>query len=626
VDAAIGRALEKLPADRFAATQDFAKALADPGFRHGELAGTRTGEGVGRWNFLTIGLAFTTIAFGALAGWSLLRPQPPQPVERFASPFLPGQEFVNQFDISDDGSMLVYGGPGDQLWVRRWRDLQASPIPGTRGASAFTVSPDGTRIALQSGPNVSVLSLSGGAPRALMRGRLPFWAVDDYVYVSVSGEGVVRVRAGGGSPEPVTLLGQGHISHTVSDVLPGGGGALINVRKGSQGSEVHVVDLETGAMKLLTSGYGGSYASTGHLVFQVEAGDLMAVRFDPDAMEIMGEAIPVVEGAFGARLSQSGTLVYLDVGEGAGQDEFVWVTRSGQQEPLGWPFRRGAQSRGWSLSPDDTRLAFTADETEPGSQNIWIKELPDGPMILLADEEGQAWNPRWRSDGQALTYSLGETGSRAVLSRRADGTGVPQLLFDGSLDAPGALLNPDEDWLVLRVGYQRGLNRTIMAMQPGVDSVPLPLLDDGYNADHPTLSPDGRWLAYTSDESGRLEVYVRPFPDTDASRTQVSTDGGLQPLWANNGRELFFVSANREMWSAQYETTSGFRVVGRELLFEIPTGIVNTTNRRVRYYDVSSDDQRFLMLHRYGTAAEGGFTGVVLVQNWTEELKQLVPN
>jgi serine/threonine-protein kinase len=294
-------------------------------------------------------------------------------------------------------------------------------------------------------------------------------------------------------------------------------------------------------------------------------------------------------------------------------------------EPLGWGFTSGA-GRNWSLSPDDARLAFTADGTQPGSQNIWIKELPDGPITLVADEEGQAWGPRWRADGERVTYTLGLTGSRVVRSRRADGTGTPEQLFDGSLDVPDALLSPDEEWLLLRVGLQGGARLTIMVMRSAVDSVPRPLLDDASNASQPTLSPDGRWLAYTSDESGRSEVYVRPFPESDAGRRQVSMDGGLDPVWAHDGSELFYVSANREMWVAQYETVSGFRVVGRELLFELPPAVIGG-NIRWRSFDVSSDDQRFLMVRPYAAAQdEGSFSGIVLVQNFLEELKRLVPN
>jgi len=532
-----------------------------------------------------------------------------------------------QFDISDDGSMLVYLGPGGQLWVRRWQDLAASPIDGTEGARRVTLSPDGTRIAFSVlGDQVSVLALSGGSARHIVQGRWPFWGPDDYIYVSVP-EGTVRMRAEGGSPEPVTHRGEAEVGeHIITDLLPGGEGVLVIVGSEAE-SWVVAGHVRTGEMERLMPGRRAYYASTGHLVVLTGTGDVMAARFDPDAMELRGDAVALIEDVGRGSLSRSGTFVYT-ADAGTGLREFVWVTRSGQVEPLGWRFRAGTQLlRSWSLSPDDTRLAFTADEADPGSANVWIKELPDGPMTLLADEEGLAWGPRWRSDGETVTYTLGETGSRVVVSRRADGAGEVEELFDGFLDASDALLSPDEEWLLLRVALLGVAGRGIMAMRPEVDSVPLPLLDDdGYNATQPALSPDGRWLAYTSDESGRSEVYVRPFPDTDTGRNQVSTDGGLQPLWAHSGRELFFVSANREMWAAQYETASGFRVVGRELLFEIPSEFLDVLSSLATNYDISSDDEMFLMARAVLDSGSASYSGFVVVTHWTEELKRLVPN
>ena len=216
------------------------------------------------------------------------------------------------------------------------------------------------------------------------------------------------------------------------------------------------------------------------------------------------------------------------------------------------------------------------------------------------------------------------------MSRRADGTGRVEELFDGSLDAPEALLSPNEEWLVLRVAVTGvATGQGIMAMRPEVDSVPFPLLDDDeYNATQPTLSPDGLWLAYTSDDSGRPEVIVRPFPDTDASRTPVSVDGGLQPLWAHSGRELFFVSPNREMWAAQYETASGFRVVGLDLLFEIPPEFsdLDVLFTHATNYDISLDDQMFLMVRTVPDSGSASYKGFVVVQNWFEELRERLPN
>jgi serine/threonine-protein kinase len=634
VDAAINKALETLPADRFTSAQDFARALANPGFTHGETVAVGAGVAGGRWNALTLALAVTTLTLGALAGWSLRRPEPPRPVARFVSPFLPGQEPIQSasgtFSLSADGSALVYRGPDGRLWVRRWNDPGASPIPGTEGAVLPALSPDGAGLAFSQGTDVRVLAFAGGSPRSLMEGRAPFWGGDGYIYATVP-EGTARVPVGGGSPEAVTRLAEGHRQHVVYDVLPGGRGALVDVQflDGAQGEEVQAVDLRTGSMTPLVQGGEGYYANTGHLIFEAtETNDLMAVTFDPRSMETSGDVVTVLEERVtGARLSRSGTLVYTRIAPGGERAEFVWATRSGQTEPVeaGWTFSSDDEGSGWRLSPDDRRIAYVADDAEPGNRDVWVKELPGGPSSRLTDGEGSEWAPRWASGGETITF---RGPSARIYSTRADGIGAPEVLVPEG-NVAEAFWSPDGEWLVIRRGgggAAQGL-RGIQAIRPGSDGVALQLIDGSESEVQPDLSPDGRWLAYASNESGRYEVYVRPFPDVDAGKWQVSTEGGIQPMWAHNGRELFFVSPrDEEMWVAGYEATSDFRVVGREALFQLPGDFLGLTARSATNYDVSSDDQRFLWARRLGESSGARSRRFVLVQNWTEELKERAPN
>jgi hypothetical protein len=266
-----------------------------------------------------------------------------------------------------------------------------------------------------------------------------------------------------------------------------------------------------------------------------------------------------------------------------------------------------------------------ADDAEPGNRDVWIKELPGGPSSRLTDGEGDELGPRWAPGGETITFR--GQGARAYQTR-ADGIGAPEVLVPEG-NVAEAFWSPDGEWLVIRRGGGGAAQgrRGIQAIRPGLDSVPLQLIDGSESEVQPDLSPDGRWLAYASNESGRYEVYVRPFPDVDAGKWQVSTEGGIQPMWAHNGRELFFVSPpDEEMWVARYETTSDFRVVGREALFQLPGDFLGITARSATNYDVSSDDQRFLWARRLGESSGARSRRFVLVQNWTEELKERVPN
>ena len=223
--------------------------------------------------------------------------------------------------------------------------------------------------------------------------------------------------------------------------------------------------------------------------------------------------------------------------------------------------------------------------------------------------------------GDRLTYSVGVTGGRAMVARRANGTGPVDTLVGPSLDAPDVQLGPDGEWAVLRAGRSGGRTRFIAAARLGPDAAPPGLiLGEDYNAEQPDLSPDGRWLAYTSDETGRDEVYLRPFPDVGADRIVVSTDGGLQPHWSRDGREIFYVSLSGEMVAARFESGPDARITAREGLFMLPSGVVGLNSGLATNYDVAADG-RFL-LAREVDDPEATSPGLVLVQHWITEVEE----
>ena len=630
VDGAIRKALEKLPADRFVGAQDFGKALADPGFRHGVEVATGTAAGRGQWTPLAISLGALALVFGVVAAWSFLRPQTPMPVERFESPFRDAQEPTGMgggdFALSPDGSMLVYRGPGeqsgvDQLWVRRWEDLDATPIRGTDGGIQTSVSPDGQGVVFNGENEIKVVSLGGGPVRTLTSGRWPHWGPDGYVYATVDSGFIVRVPSTGGPAEPVTQSAEGDVAHVLNDVLPGAAGALLTVNLGD-GFETRVLRLSTGEMERLTGGWYVRYSPTGHIVYLTEDFVLMAARFDPEAMELIGSPVALWESVQGFSISDTGKLFYTGVRGtlGFGRYSPVWVDREGASREIdpGWLLEGQAQRFSLAIAPEGGRLVVSS--AGPDGVDLWIKELDSGPLTRLTTVGGV--NATWSPDGQYLLFASNRDDMNALWTIRADGSGDAQLVLDDERGIFEGEYSPDGDWLVYRVDpptYVLG-NPDVYAIRPGVDSVGTPLLASEFLEWEATISPDGRWLAYTSDRGGRRDVYVLPFPDGSA-RYPVSTEGGRAPLWAKRGSELFFRNASNELVSARFSDSDGtFDVIERTTLFALD-GYLSSTGG-FRMYDVTTDGQSFVMLRQQGDIDAAV---PVLVLNFFEELKRLVP-
>ena len=575
----------------------------------------------------------------AIAGWTLLRPEVELGVHRFESPFRASQQpvafGVNSFTMSPEGSFAVYRGPGEagvtnQLWVRRWDDLEAVPLRAGELGTQPAVSPDGREIAFTQGNEIKVLSLDGGPVRTLTAGgTYPRWGPDGQIYMG-GGVGVTRVAASGGPVDTLTRPAEGESQHWVWKVLPGGEEGLLHINLSNGTVETRVLSLSTGEIRPIDV-FGGipHYVSTGHLVFlEFTAATLMAAPFDAKAAELTGPAVPLYEDVVMFSLARDGTLMYSTGAANAGADELVWVDRRGAATPVdpGWSSNRGGGNYGWTLSPDQTKVALRI--FTDGNNDIWIKHLPDGPLERLTFDPGEDRQAWWAPDGETVMYIHGPLDDRNIWSKRADGTGDPQLVLDDERSITQGFASPDGETLVFRTaGLTPNIGpRDIVTFRPGVDSAVVQLIGTPDFAEQgPSLSPDGRWIAYTSDETGSDEVYVRPFPDVNTTRIRISTQGGLRPQWAHSGRELFYVDSNRTMVSISVETEPAFRVVGREELFQL--GQTYLAGGNTDFYDIALDDQQFLMGRAF-LAGDGGTDtrALVLVQNLFEELKERVPN
>jgi serine/threonine-protein kinase len=367
---------------------------------------------------------------------------------------------------------------------------------------------------------------------------------------------------------------------------------------------------------LFEEAWGVWYAPTGHVIYTLRDGGAYAAPFDLEALEVSGAAIPVLEGVNAPNLafSSEGTLVYA-VGSavGLGTDELVWVDRNGTAEAIdpGWL----ADFEYVELSPDGKRLVVTIEGD--GQQQLWVKELDRGPLPKLTFQGTTNIRGDWTPDGGSIAFVSDRAGQNDIWIKRSDGSAAAELLVDSDEDAWEVIWSPDGRWLVYRIDIDG--DGDIYGLRPGVDTVSVPLVVSEFDDREPALSPDGRWLAYVSDESGQNEIYVRPFPNTGDAKWQVSTAGGREPLWAHNGRELFYRSQAREFVVAEIITEPMFSVGEQRVLFSSRQYEADSNHRA---YDVSADDQRFVMIRQTVLGASG--SELVLVENWFEELKERV--
>jgi Tol biopolymer transport system component/tRNA A-37 threonylcarbamoyl transferase component Bud32 len=640
VEAAVLTSLQKLPADRFKTAAEFAEALADRSYasKTTVLMAAHTPSRRSPLLLAGWGLAVVT-AIAAIWGW--FRPEPPRAVARYGLGFPEGQAPNGAVAISPDGSRLVYQGPSDdgqgQLWVKDRSQYTAVPLAGTLSPGAPVVSPDGQWIAFSQGNQLKKIPIGGGAAITLADsswGAPPAWLDDGTLLYTRVGLALGRVSDAGGAVTIVWRPDSTGGGPFFLAPLPGARGAIFTLCLNlCRGSSLWVLDLTSGATRqLFPEARQGWYLPTGQIAYVRADGGMFAAPFDLKTLEVRNTPVPVLENLSlrsgiipNLAFSTTGTLI-MQAGAGGAQfgvHELVWVDRTGRETPVdsSWNFRLSISNGnvGWSLSPDGRRLAVGLN-TNSGD-DIWIKELPAGPLSRLTFDSTAEQRPRWTPDGKSVTYIVDGAGS--LRQRAANGTGKEEVV----LDTPGLNLldgswSKDGQWLLLRVGGNSGTNklRNILTFRPGVDSAPVELLSSA-NADEsaPALSPDGKWLAYTSDETGRNEVYIRPFPNVDDGKWQVSTNGAQAPLWAHSGRELFYVDAERNMMVVAVPAAGPSQLGARTRLFKLGNGLFLSNAEWYTPFDVSPDDRRFIMTRQVTAGSEAQST-FLLVENWFDEV------
>jgi Tol biopolymer transport system component len=354
-------------------------------------------------------------------------------------------------------------------------------------------------------------------------------------------------------------------------------------------------------------------------------GKLLAAPFDPKKMVLTGAPVAVMDGLLRAgpfevnvAISASGTLVYT-AGGSTGTNSAWWVSRDGgAAQPVDTTWQTQGSISSLALSPDGRSLAVTL--LRGAAQDVWIKQLPTGPFSRITFGDTAHFRPAWTGDGRSVVYisDIGSGAGNPVL-RRADGTGTPQTLLKAQMTFGQVVPTTDGRWLVLRRSNAEAGAGDIYGVKTG-DTTLVPLLTSPAREISPAVSPDGRWLAYSSDESGAFEVYVRPFPEVATARWQVSGSGGTLPVWARNGRELFYVNGHGEMTSVALKPGSSFSLGEPRTLFSVSQYTLGIGSN-AGAYDITPDGRRFVMMR---PTAGLGETELVVVQNWFEELKARV--
>jgi Tol biopolymer transport system component len=637
LDRVVKKCLAKEPDDRWQSARDLhdeLKWIAEGSQTALPVAATASAERT-RTSRRWLVTALSCLGFAVIAGvavWNL-KPAPPpasRPVTRTVINLPPGQQLAGMdvgtaVAMSYDGTLLAYvasRGGTQQLYLRAMDGLEARPIPGTEGAIEPFFSPDSQWLGFFAAGKLKKVSVSGGATVTLGDAAQPrggSWSSQGTIAYAPVGV-LWRVSDAGGTPQLLARIEKGQSGNRSPEFLPGGKAVLFDAGVGRNwaNAQVAVQSVATGERRDLFQGIQPRYAPSGHLVY-AQGGNLMAVPFDTQKLTTVGAAIPVVEGVLqstdsGAAqysLSATGSLAYVAGGvQGTQPSRLVWVTRNGTEQPSAAPAHAYQHPR---LSPDGRRLAMTVVEAET---EVWLYDLSRETLTRFTFE-GTNGNPAWTPDGKRISFYSNKGGPQNLFWQLADGSGSLERLSNNEhIQAPMSWSPDGQTLAFLDVDPTTGYD--IWMLRVG-DRTTQQFLRTSFNEAAPRFSPDGHWLAYISDESGRYEVYVQPYPGP-GGKWQISSDGGTEPVWNPNGRELFYRSGDK-MMAVDITTQPSFTAGKPRTLF---AGPYLPTPLTFPNYDVSSDGQRFLMLKPV-EQAEAAPTQIVVVQNWFEELKQKVP-
>jgi serine/threonine-protein kinase len=580
------------------------------------------------------------VLIGAVTAWYLKAPPATSPEleGRFVLPipsdvrFFGSGGYGSSVVISPDGlhlAFLGWRGTTSQLYLRTIRSAETKALPGTEGATQSFFSPDGRWLAFFANGKLKKIPVDGGLPLDICdapSSRGGFWSENGKIVFSpeARGNGIFQVSASGGPVEQITRLdtAKGETSHRLPELLPRGETVLFTAY-GATYQDVSIVaqSLKTGIRQLLIDGASQPhYTPTGHLLYVQPKlpGTITAVSFDPETLKLSGTPISVVDDVLTERgdyswwsLSHSGILVYAPGGLRQPAYNLVFVDRAGVATPAGTPTERPYNFP--RISPEGRRLVFTLS----GNQNtLWTYDLPSHASNRLTFEGNNEWAV-WTPDGKRITYASTHSEAWRLFWKPFDGSTKEELLLAADKSAQQPYSWSPDGKVLLYQDSSPTTRQDIWMLSIDGGRRARPFLQSPAAEMDARFSPDGSWVAYASDESGRFEVYVVPSSGT-GGKWQISTEGGREPVWAHNGHELFFRSGE-QMMVAEVTTHPSFRAATARLLFRGPYLRTPTISPE---YDVALDDQHFLMVE---PSDEKPTTQFNVVLNWFNELKRRVP-
>jgi len=601
-----------------------------------------------RWA-LGVALVLGAVVAG-LAVWLLIQPSAPlQSLNKFViTPSPPARLTATtgrEVAISPDGKHLVYlanaQGAIDQLYLRSLDDFVDRPIGGTEGAlSVMFFSPDSESVAFYTEGVLKKISLTGGVAITLCQAPTIWssgtWGPDNTIVFNINSS-LHRVSASGGEPELLVALNrdQGENALVWPQFLPGGESILFTLVEGGTQYHLKMMSLETGEQRtVLENARQAQYLTTGHLIYeQAGTGTLMVVPFDPARIEVTGDPVPVVQqvrnaaqsGYVDFTISEEGTLVYVPGGESTAHNHrLVWVDRDGTETLV---TEEEKDYRVPRISPDGKFISLSIGD--PGANNqVWIYDLEAESMSRLTFEEERSGSSVWSPDSKWLIFQSGGQGEGGLVRQPADRS-LPQERLTSTRETGGRQMpnswSSDGKFLVFNEA-RSGLTGTwdIGILPLEGDGEPEYIIASDIFECCPKFSPDGKWLAYVSNETGTRQIYVRPFPvQAGEVKWLISEDvGGGQPVWSPDGSELFYRSGDRTMVASIQTQGQTLTAGSPKVLFE-GQYVSHSQPPGYQYYDISPDGKRFLMLKEEELSEAQGQINVVL--NWFEELKRLVP-
>ena len=581
------RCLRKDARMRLQAIGEARIAIEEPDTMPVTAAAAAPGSAKGHWWAWAVAAA--AVLAGGAGWWRATRPPELRPLVRInveMSPDLPisAGSTGGLLALSPDGmrvALTMRGADGKvRLYTRLLHQTQLTPLAGTEDGGTPFFSPDGQWIAFAADGKLKKISVEGGAAVTLCEAsslRGASWGDDGNIVLALSPSGgLSRISSNGGTPAPLTKTTPPERTHRWPQVLPGSQEVLFTAHSGSNNydnANIEVFSIKTGRRKTIhRGGFSGRYMATpdgsGRLIY-MHQGTMFAAPFDLRRLELTGAPVPVLEqvsssgnGGGDFTVSRSGTLVYLP-GQGiAGTWVIGWVDRSGKKQPLhntpgGYYTPR--------LSPDGKRLAFTMGASQ--GFDLWVKDLERDTASRLSFLKSVNNFPVWTPDGKNIIFKSADPASPGLYWVRADGAGEAQRLTDGKMDEFPFSMSPDGKRLAFSAIGTAGSPDLFTALLEG-DSAhpklgkPEPFLATPSVEVQPVFSPDGRWIAYLSLESGSAEVYVRPFPGP-GGRWQISTSGGAFPVWSRDGRELLFRAGDLRVMTVSYTARGDSFIAGK---------------------------------------------------------------